>query len=113
MRLVIRDEKLAASKYVAQYIIGKRLFQALVHSLKSVDRINNFAPTESRPFVLGLPTGSSPLGIYQNLVQRHLAGDVSFKNVITFNMVRRLVADIKVCKLIKTGRVYQSATGAS
>lgn len=38
--------------------------------------------------MLGLPTGSSPVLVYQNLVQRHRAGDISFRNVVTFNMVR-------------------------
>ena len=39
-----------------------------------------------RPFVLGLPTGSSPLGVYKNLIKANKDGRVSFKNVITFNM---------------------------
>lgn len=39
-----------------------------------------------RMFVLGLPTGGTPLGMYQKLVQAHKAGKVSFKYVITFNM---------------------------
>ena len=37
-------------------------------------------------FVLGLPTGGTPLKMYQKLVQAHKAGKVSFKYVITFNM---------------------------
>ena len=40
----------------------------------------------SRMFVLGLPTGGTPMGMYQKLVQAHKAGKVSFKYVITFNM---------------------------
>jgi glucosamine-6-phosphate deaminase len=36
--------------------------------------------------VLGLPTGSSPIGTYQVLVRMHQAGNLSFQNVITFNM---------------------------
>jgi glucosamine-6-phosphate deaminase len=36
--------------------------------------------------VLGLPTGSSPLGIYRELINLHRAGKISFANVITFNM---------------------------
>jgi glucosamine-6-phosphate deaminase len=39
-----------------------------------------------KPFVLGLPTGSTPLPIYCLLIQLYLAGKVSFNNVITFNM---------------------------
>lgn len=41
---------------------------------------------ENRPFVLGLPTGSSPLGVYKRLAEMNKAGKVSFKNVVTFNM---------------------------
>ena len=39
-----------------------------------------------KPFILGLPTGSSPLGVYARLIQYYKAGKVSFKNVVTFNM---------------------------
>lgn len=60
-----------ASSYLANYIISK---------------INDFAPTPSRPFVLGLPTGSSPEGIYKRLVAAYKDGKVSFANVVTFNM---------------------------
>ncbi|KAF5006593.1 hypothetical protein F66182_15816, partial [Fusarium sp. NRRL 66182] len=49
-------------------------------------RINSFNPTPEKPFVLGLPTGSSPEIIYRILVQRHKAGEISFRNVVTFNM---------------------------
>ena len=41
---------------------------------------------EQRPFVLGLPTGSSPLGVYSRLADMVKEGSVSFKNVVTFNM---------------------------
>ncbi len=36
--------------------------------------------------VLGLATGSTPLGIYRELIRRHLAGEVDFSRVITFNL---------------------------
>ncbi len=39
-----------------------------------------------KPFVLGLPTGSSPLGVYRRFVAACKAGKLSFKNVVTFNM---------------------------
>ena len=39
-----------------------------------------------KPFILGLPTGSSPLGVYARLIEYYKAGKVSFKNVVTFNM---------------------------
>ncbi len=49
-------------------------------------RIVDFQPTEEHPFVLGCPTGSSPLGLYQHLVKLNQKGLVSFRNVVTFNM---------------------------
>jgi glucosamine-6-phosphate deaminase len=71
MRLIIRDDPPTASKYIADYII---------------ERIKAFKPTPERPFVLGLPTGSSPVLVYEQLVRRHKAGEISFRNVVTFNM---------------------------
>jgi len=67
----VRGDPTSASSYLAEYIIN---------------RIKAFQPTPSRPFVLGLPTGSSPVGIYKILVEKHKSGDISFQNVITFNM---------------------------
>ncbi|WP_298722018.1 glucosamine-6-phosphate deaminase [uncultured Oceanisphaera sp.] len=49
-------------------------------------RINAFAPDARRPFVLGLPTGSTPLATYHELVALHRAGKLSFRHVVTFNM---------------------------
>ncbi|KAK0117660.1 Glucosamine-6-phosphate isomerase 1, variant 4 [Cadophora gregata] len=71
MRLIIREDPTSASSYIAHYII---------------DRIKAFGPTPTHPFVLGLPTGSSPVGIYKILVQEYKAGNISFENVVTFNM---------------------------
>lgn len=71
MRVVIKDTYDQMSKWAAQQI---------------VERINAFAPTEQKPFVLGLPTGSTPIGTYQELIHLHQEGKVSFKNVVTFNM---------------------------
>lgn len=50
------------------------------------ERINSFAPTAERPFILGLPTGSTPLATYQQLIALHKAGKLSFRHVVTFNM---------------------------
>lgn len=51
-----------------------------------MSRINEFAPTPERPFVLGLPTGSSPEQVYAYLVEAYKSGNVTFENVVTFNM---------------------------
>ncbi len=36
--------------------------------------------------VLGLATGSTPLGVYRELIRRHRAGEVDFSHVVTFNL---------------------------
>ena len=48
--------------------------------------ILKFKPTKDKPFVLGLPTGSTPLETYRNLIELNKKGIISFENVITFNM---------------------------
>lgn len=49
-------------------------------------RIRKFGPTPEKPFVLGLPTGSTPIATYKSLIGLKAAGKVSFENVVTFNM---------------------------
>ncbi|ELI5717963.1 glucosamine-6-phosphate deaminase [Vibrio fluvialis] len=49
-------------------------------------RINDFKPTADRPFVLGLPTGGTPLTTYKALIELYNEDKVSFKHVVTFNM---------------------------
>lgn len=41
---------------------------------------------EQRNVVLGLATGSSPLGVYRELVRMHREEKLSFANVVTFNL---------------------------
>ncbi|MBQ8251482.1 MAG: glucosamine-6-phosphate deaminase [Alphaproteobacteria bacterium] len=52
-----------------------------------IERIQSFKPTDQKPFlVLGLPTGSTPIPVYKLLVQAYQNKEISFKNVVTFNM---------------------------
>lgn len=71
MKLIIQKEYKDLSKWAADHI---------------AKRIKDFGPTEEKPFVLGLPTGSTPIGTYKELIELNKAGKVSFKNVVTFNM---------------------------
>ncbi|MCF0175322.1 MAG: glucosamine-6-phosphate deaminase [Bacteroidales bacterium] len=71
MKVIIRDTQAEASIWAAHYIVS---------------RIKAKAAVTDKPFVLGLPTGSTPLGTYAELIRMHKAGEISFKNVITFNM---------------------------
>ncbi|MCA1949332.1 MAG: glucosamine-6-phosphate deaminase, partial [Treponema sp.] len=78
MRLIIQPHYQAVSQWTAAYI---------------TKRINDYSPTKERPFVLGLPTGSSPLGVYQELIRIHQRGELSFAHVVTFNMDEYLGLD--------------------
>lgn len=70
MRLIIEDTQENAGRWAAHYI---------------VEQINK-KQAAGGTFVLGLPTGSTPLTTYKELIALHKAGKVSFKEVITFNM---------------------------
>lgn len=71
MRLIIEPNYEQMSKWAAYYV---------------ANNINAANPTPEKPFVLGCPTGSSPLGMYKELIKLYKDGKVSFKNVVTFNM---------------------------
>ena len=71
MRVIIEPDYEKLSQWAAEYVINK---------------INAAQPTAEKPFVLGLPTGSSPIGMYKALVKANKEGRVSFKHVLTFNM---------------------------
>ncbi|NDW11654.1 glucosamine-6-phosphate deaminase [Bacteroides sp. 214] len=71
MRLIIQPDYQTISLWAANYVAAA---------------INKAKPTADNPFVLGLPTGSSPLGMYKALIDLNKKGIVSFKHVVTFNM---------------------------
>lgn len=71
MRLIIENDAQKGSVWAARYIVSK---------------IKEKAARTDKPFVLGLPTGSTPIGTYNELIRMYKEGEVSFKNVITFNM---------------------------
>lgn len=71
MRLIIQPDGNGVSEWAAAYIV-KRIHEHQAHT--------------DKPFVLGLPTGSTPLGTYKALIRYCEKGIVSFANVITFNM---------------------------
>ncbi|NWF90776.1 MAG: glucosamine-6-phosphate deaminase [Ignavibacteriaceae bacterium] len=71
MRLIIQPSYELVSKWTANYVATK---------------IKEFNPTSKKLFVMGLPTGSSPIGMYKELIKLNQKGYVSFKYVKTFNM---------------------------
>lgn len=71
MRLIIQPDYELVSRWAANYIASK---------------IIEFKPTANNRFVLGLPTGSSPHGMYKELIKLNRKKIISFKYVTTFNM---------------------------
>lgn len=71
MKVIIRENAAQGSLWAAHYI---------------ADRINEKAARTDEPFVIGLCTGSTPIETYAELIRMVKAGEVSFKNVISFNM---------------------------
>ena len=71
MRVIIEPDYKEMSRWAAEYVAAK---------------INAAKPSADKPFVLGCPTGSSPLGLYKHLIELYEAGKVSFRHVVTFNM---------------------------
>lgn len=71
MQVIIENDYETLSQWAANHVIR---------------RINASHPTADHPFVLGLPTGSTPEGMYALLVKACREGKVSFRNVVTFNM---------------------------
>ena len=71
MRLIIQPDANHIAKWAANYIVSK---------------IKKANPTPEKPFKIGLPTGSSPLATYKELIKLNKQGKVSFKNVVAFNM---------------------------
>lgn len=71
MKVIIRKNSAEGSLWTAHYIAAK---------------INEKAAKSDKPFVIGLCTGSTPIETYAELIRMVKAGEVSFKNVISFNM---------------------------
>ncbi|XP_054261139.1 glucosamine-6-phosphate isomerase isoform X2 [Macrosteles quadrilineatus] len=71
MRLVILDNTAQVAEWSAKYVLKK---------------IKDFKPGPDKYFVLGLPTGGTPLGMYKKLIEFYKNGKISFKYVKTFNM---------------------------
>lgn len=69
MKLIIEETAEEVADFAARYVVKKIL-----------------STETGKFFVLGLPTGSTPLGMYKKLIEFHQQGIVSFRMVKTFNM---------------------------
>ena len=79
MRVIIEPDYDKMSQWAADYV---------------AQRIIEFNPTADKPFKLGCPTGSSPLGVYRELIKKYESGEISFENVVTFNMDEYVNLDV-------------------
>ena len=73
-----RYEKISTSIYESEYTAVQHVADTIVSAIA--------AHTGPEPFVLGITTGRTPLGLYNELVRRHKAGQVSFGNVAVFSL---------------------------
>ncbi|WKY02400.1 hypothetical protein Q1695_016002 [Nippostrongylus brasiliensis] len=71
MKLIIEETTEQVTDFAARYVRK---------------RINSHNCGPDNYFVLGLPTGSTPLGMYKKLIKFYEEGTLSFQYVITFNM---------------------------
>lgn len=71
MRVVIKRDYEEVTDWAATYIAYK---------------INRARPTPEKPFILGLPMGDTPKGVYKKLVELNHKGKLSFANVVIFCM---------------------------
>lgn len=70
MKLIIEENADKVAEFAARYVVTKI----------------NEATENGKYLVLGLPTGSTPLGMYKKLIEFYNAGVISFEKVKTFNM---------------------------
>lgn len=109
--LIVRDNAASVGEYIGNYICKRcvalsstakpcflhlpQLWHCLVGSGRLTSSfpssINDFKPTPEKPFVLGLPTGSSPIPTYKHLIKLVKDGKLSY--VVPAAMKRRIRAD--------------------
>lgn len=83
-----RYERVRTQVYENEYEGVRHVADLIVKAIRNYNEI--FLPNEiyedQQPFVLGLTTGKTPMGLYRELVRRYEAGEVSFRNVAVFSL---------------------------
>mmetsp|Transcript_15148 Transcript_15148/g.31766 ORF Transcript_15148/g.31766 Transcript_15148/m.31766 type:complete len:297 (-) Transcript_15148:88-978(-) len=69
MRLIVQPDYTGIAEWTANYI---------------ATQITKAAPSAESPFVIGLPSGKTSVGVYQHLVKLYEAGEIDFTHVVTF-----------------------------
>ncbi len=83
-----RYEKIMTSVFPSEYNGVNYVADMIVKAIKihNENHLSNAVYDENQPFILGLTTGNTPIGLYLELVRRHKAGEVSFKNVAVYSL---------------------------
>lgn len=86
--IIHRYEKIKSKVFDSEYKGVQYVADIIVRAIQKYDVRNReeYMFDEPQPFVLGLTTGRTPLGLYQELVRRYQAGMVSFANVAVFSL---------------------------
>ena len=86
--IVHRFEKIRTSIHKNEYDGVQHVADGIVSMIREYEQ-NNPADANgftAEPFVLGLTTGHTPLGLYRELAERYRNGEVSFRNVAVFSL---------------------------
>ncbi|MCH5330189.1 MAG: glucosamine-6-phosphate deaminase [Alistipes sp.] len=85
--IIHRYEKIRTSIYKSEYDGVQYVADEIVKMIKNYEReISEGLHSSGEPFVLGLTTGNTPLGLYRELAARCQRGEVSFRNVAVYSL---------------------------
>lgn len=86
--IIHRYEKILTNVYENEYDGVMHVADIIVKAIKThnENHLSNAVYEDSVPFVLGLTTGKTPLGLYRELVKRYQEGQVSFSNVAVYTL---------------------------
>ncbi len=86
--IIHRYEKMHTLVYESEYEGVQYVADTIVKMIRNHNEANcsNQIYEENTPFVLGLTTGRTPLGLYHELVKRFQKGLVSFANVAVYSL---------------------------
>lgn len=90
LRTAPRTKSTSSSQYLRHTKIPTLMFRSVAeadkHVAQTVESLIRKNNTAGVPTVLGLPTGSTPLGVYRELCRMHKEEGLDFSQCITFNL---------------------------
>lgn len=75
----VRHTKVPTVIFETSSELAKYVASVVADLIRSKNKANT-------PTILGLPTGSTPLGVYRELIRMHNEEQLDFSNVVTFNL---------------------------